>query len=171
MAVFNYGYPMGYQPLQVQPSPQPQQGINWVQGIAGAKAFMVAPGQTAFLMDSEGQTFYMKSADQSGMPTLRVFDFQERTQQPPAASQNAGVYEDLVKRVAALEDIANMVKTVKNLEIIKGMAEEKQGGGSWRSYGSYEDGVSMRGGSYHDGGGQEMRQAVEEFKRKLDQMI
>lgn len=90
----------------------------------------------------------------------------------------------------ALEDVANMVKTVKNLSIIEGMEEEKQGGGPWRSYGSYEDGVSMRrgrdsmgryvsredgpsmrGGSYHDGGGQEMRQAVEEFKRKLDQMM
>ena len=91
----------------------------------------------------------------------------------------------------ALEDVANMVKTVKNLSIIEGMEEEKQGGGySQRSYASYEDGMSMRrgrdsmgryvsrddgpsmrGGSYHDGGGQEMRQAVEEFKRKLDQMM
>lgn len=89
----------------------------------------------------------------------------------------------------ALEDIANMVKTVKNLEIIEGMAEEKQDGGSWRSYGSYEDGVSMRrgrdsmgryvsredgpsmrNGSYHDGD-QETRQAIEEIKRKLDQMM
>lgn len=89
--------------VQSVASPSPQQGINWVQGLAGAKAFMVAPGQTAFLMDSEGQTFYMKSADQSGMPTLRVFDFQERLQQAPVASQSNGAYEDLVKRVAALE--------------------------------------------------------------------
>ena len=37
------------------------------------------------------------------MPTLRVFDFQERLQQPQGAPQNAGMYEDLVKRVAALE--------------------------------------------------------------------
>ena len=97
-----YNYPL--QPAQMPVAPvQCQQGINWVQGIAGAKAFMVAPGQTAFLMDSEGQTFYMKSADQSGMPTLRVFDFQERLQQPQGAPQNAGMYEDLVKRVAALE--------------------------------------------------------------------
>lgn len=100
MAVYNYGFPVGYQPMPVQ---QPQQnGINWVQGLAGAKGFMVAPGQTAFLMDSEGQTFYMKSADQSGMPTLRVFDFQERTQQAPMPQSN-GAYEDLAKRVAALE--------------------------------------------------------------------
>lgn len=89
----------------------------------------------------------------------------------------------------ALEDVANMVKTVKNLSIIEGMEEEKQGGSSWRSYGSYEDGVSMRrgrdsmgryvsredgpsmrGGSYHDGD-HETRQAIEEIKRKLDQMM
>lgn len=90
----------------------------------------------------------------------------------------------------ALEDVANMVKTVKNLSIIEGMEEEKQGGGnSQRSYGSYEDGVSMRrgrdsmgryvsredgpsmrGGSYHDGD-QETKRAIEEIKRKLDQMM
>jgi hypothetical protein len=89
-----------------------------------------------------------------------------------------------------LEDVANLVKTAKNLSIIEGMEEEKQGGYSQRSYASYEDdmsmrrgrdsmgryvsrddGPSMRGGSYHDGGGQEMRQAVEEIKRKLDQMM
>ena len=90
-----------------------------------------------------------------------------------------------------LEDVANLVKTAKNLSIIEGMEEEKQGGGySQRSYGSYEDGVSMRrgrdsmgryvsrddgmsmrGGSYHDGGDQETRQAIEEIKRKLDQMM
>lgn len=91
-----------------------------------------------------------------------------------------------------LEDVANLVKTAKNLSIIEGMEEEKQGGGySQRSYASYEDGMSMRrgrdsmgrfrsyedggasmrGGSYHDGGGQETRQAIEEIKRKLDQMM
>lgn len=108
MAWNNYALsPVGFQQPQMTQAyqiPQPQQnGINWVQGLAGAKAFMVAPGQTAFLMDSEGQTFYMKFADQSGMPTLRVFDFQERTQQAPMAPQNNGAYEDLVKRVTALE--------------------------------------------------------------------
>ena len=94
---------------------QQQTGINWVQGLAGAKGFMVAPGQTAFLMDSEGQTFYMKSADQSGMPTLRVFDFQERTQQSQAVPQNAGAYDDLAKRVAALEAVL-MTKEGKSNE-------------------------------------------------------
>ena len=33
-------------------------------------------------MDSESNTFYIKSSDQSGMPMpLRIFDYTERTQQ------------------------------------------------------------------------------------------
>lgn len=90
-----------YSAYSVQPAPvQPQAGINWVQGLAGAKGFMVAPGQTAFLMDSEGSTFYMKSADQSGMPTLRIFDFQERAQAP---KEPPAVWEQLTQRIDALE--------------------------------------------------------------------
>ena len=73
-----------YQMPQPQPQPQPQQqssaGIIWVQGEEGAKAYMVAPGNSVLLMDSENSAFYIKSTDQSGMPLpLRVFDYNERT--------------------------------------------------------------------------------------------
>lgn len=68
---------------QQQPMPPAQQngnGLIWVQGETGAKSFIVAPGQTVMLMDSEGDRFYLKTADVSGMPMpLRVFDFKERT--------------------------------------------------------------------------------------------
>lgn len=68
---------------QQQPMPQAQQngnGLIWVQGETGAKSFIVAPGQTVMLMDSEGDRFYLKTADASGMPMpLRVFEYKERT--------------------------------------------------------------------------------------------
>ena len=69
-------------PQQVQQIQQPQQGgINWVQGEAGAKSFNVGAGQTAMLMDSENNVFYIKSTDVSGMPLpLRIFDYTERVQ-------------------------------------------------------------------------------------------
>ena len=55
----------------------------WVQGEAGAKAFIVPPGMTCWLMDSESPTFYMKTTDVNGMPQpLRIFDFTERAAQP-----------------------------------------------------------------------------------------
>lgn len=76
MAYFN-GYPATYQPVyQPQPVQQPQQnGIIWVSGEAGAKAYMVAPNNTVQLWDSESQTIYLKSADASGMPSFKVLDY------------------------------------------------------------------------------------------------
>lgn len=105
--MYGYGYPnyfapgqpmpgqleqlrIGQQPAQMQPMQQPMQqpapqqsGLIWVQGEAGAKSYMVANGNSVLLMDSESQTFYLKSADASGMPSMRVFDYHERSVQKP----------------------------------------------------------------------------------------
>ena len=77
-------YPPAYmnqpQMPQYQPQAQPQQDtakMIWVQGEAGAKAFMVKPGASVVLMDSEKDFFYIKTVDQSGMPNLRVFEYKE----------------------------------------------------------------------------------------------
>lgn len=91
MALFNNGYPVSYQPV-FQPYTQPytqipnqpqniaqpsaqQNGIIWVSGEAGAKAYLVAPNNTVQLWDSEAQTIYLKSADASGMPSMKVLDY------------------------------------------------------------------------------------------------
>lgn len=105
MAFGNYGNYNAFQPggfqqpqpyyapstqpiMQYQPPAQPQQAPAsplWVQGEAGAKAYPVAAGNSVLLMDSERNVFYIKSADASGMPMLRTFDYTERTaaQNPP----------------------------------------------------------------------------------------
>lgn len=93
MAVYNgfpatyqpmYPYTQSYTPVQVQPqsvapvqSPaQPSQSsIIWVSGEAGAKAYLVAPNNTVQLWDSEAQVIYLKSADASGMPSMKVLDY------------------------------------------------------------------------------------------------
>ena len=77
MAYFN-GFPATYQPMYqpIQPVQQSQQnGIIWVSGEAGAKAYMVAPNNTIQLWDSESQTIYLKSADASGMPSIKTLDY------------------------------------------------------------------------------------------------
>lgn len=133
---YNQGYPMGYgQPMPdqlsqlraqqypPQMSMQPQQyparqqsggGPIWVQGEAGAKSYMVAPGNSVILMDSEASVFYIKTADTSGMPmALRIFDYAERTgaQQSAPAAQNPtgdfvtrGEYRQLVQRIDKLTE-------------------------------------------------------------------
>ena len=121
-----YGQPMQdqlaqlrqpYQPMQMQPVPQgqpmmpvqqtqPDNGMIWVQGEAGMKAFMVAPGHTVVLWDSEDPVFYIKSADMSGIPKVQTFDYSERDSAKrtlPIGSTNQYVtraeFEDFAARI------------------------------------------------------------------------
>lgn len=101
---YSNGFPMTYQPMypqqyapqpqfaqqqQQQPQQQAQQNtITWVSGEAGAKAYLVAPNTTVQLWDSESQTIYLKSADASGMPSMKVLDYTIRDNAPAQSAQN-----------------------------------------------------------------------------------
>lgn len=65
---------------------KPSNDIIWVQGEAGAKGYLVAPNNTVVLWDTENPVIYVKSADASGIPSMRVLDFEERN----VNSQNNG---------------------------------------------------------------------------------
>lgn len=82
---YNY-FPQTYQQpvyYPTQPAPQPPQAspantqtaLTWVQGEAGAKSYLVAPNSTVTLWDSEAQVIYIKSADATGMPSIRTLDY------------------------------------------------------------------------------------------------
>ena len=92
MAVYNNGYPVTYQqyyPAQQNmyqtqtPNYGTQNSIIWVQGEAGAKSYLVAPNTTVQLWDSEQQVIYLKSADASGMPSMKVIDYTVRGAELP----------------------------------------------------------------------------------------
>lgn len=71
---------------QINPyMPKPQQnGIQWVQGIEGAKAYQLVPSANAMMLDSENDgIFYIKTSDNVGMCNLRIFKFTEITEQQP----------------------------------------------------------------------------------------
>ena len=59
-----------------------QQPVNsamiWVQGEAGAKAYMVPNNSTVALWDSEEHTIYIKSVDQNGKPSMTILDYVDR---------------------------------------------------------------------------------------------
>ena len=134
MANFNPYFPTNYSPYQqaamqqYQQVVQPQQqnnsgGLLWVQGIEGAKSHFVSPGQSALLMDSESNSFFIKTADASGMPMpLRVFDYKERTaqqtsQHPTAATIDTSGFitrEEFEARIAELT--TNTERTDTNAE-------------------------------------------------------
>ena len=82
--VFN-NYPTGnyipnYQQMQ---QPKHQTIFDYVLGEQAAKSYLLAPGNSAILMDSEQSIFYIKTVDPSGIPSpLRKFRYVEEVDQP-----------------------------------------------------------------------------------------
>lgn len=90
--MYNNYFPVTYPQVQPMTYSQYQQtqanGINWVQGIEGAKAYPVAPNANVMLMDSNANTFYIKSADATGRPSISLYDYKERKMVNDTTTQN-----------------------------------------------------------------------------------
>lgn len=123
---YNNIFPMTYQPQQMyypQMQNQGQQTPNgnsliWVSGEAGAKAYLVAPNTTVTLWDSEDKVIYLKSADASGMPSMKILDYSIRNNTPQetlSEAQNEFAtktdVESIRKDIIALKErVASMTK-------------------------------------------------------------
>ena len=70
-------------------SQKPSNELIWVQGLEGAKGYLVAPNNTVVLWDTENPVIYVKSADASGIPSMRVLDFTERNADTSNSPKNA----------------------------------------------------------------------------------
>lgn len=113
MAMYNNGYPASYNnPYMVSQYQQPSNnGIIWVQGEAGAKSYLIAPNTTVQLWDSESQTIYLKSADASGMPSMKVLDYTIRGAQAAAAAPETAAQYVTKPELEALYAQINGLKT------------------------------------------------------------
>lgn len=88
---YNY-FPQTYQTPVYYPSQQGnsfQNGTSsnliWVQGEGAAKSYPVAPNTSVPLWDSEANVVYIKSADASGMPSIKILDYTVRDNEPRKA--------------------------------------------------------------------------------------
>lgn len=114
---YNNGFPMGYQQMypqyyQAQPVTPQQTGNSpiWVQGEAGAKSYLVAPNTTVALWDSEAQVIYLKSADPSGMPQMKVLDYTIRGGQTLNQNLEYAKREDLERLAQRVAEIQKSLK-------------------------------------------------------------
>ena len=127
MPYYNNGFPVTYQPQYQYQAPQAQQAqpnsIIWVSGEAGAKSYLVAPNNSIVLFDSESQTIYIKSADASGMPSMKVLDYtiRETGKNAPISPVSPGTdksaeyaTKDEIKAVS--ERIDALTKKIKRME-------------------------------------------------------
>ena len=84
------------QMMQPAPPPVPQNpvatgGVQWVSSEQEARGYLIAPNSAVALWDSTAPTVYLKQADASGKPTLKVYDLVERVETPRTAPQEKGV--------------------------------------------------------------------------------
>ena len=106
-----------------QPQAQVQQTnylpLTFVNGIEGAKAFIVNPNQVIYLKDSDSNLLFEKKADSQGKYTITVFelkqvDYSRPVQKPVETPINYATIDDLTKLLVRLE---NMINELKSKEI------------------------------------------------------
>lgn len=103
------------QPMQqpVQQNPIAQGGVQWVSGEQEARGYLIAPNSAVALWDSTAPTVYLKQADASGKPTLKIYDLVERAETPRTAPQEKGAEFVTRKEFDALAALVGELKSKK----------------------------------------------------------
>lgn len=97
-------------------NPLPQSGVQWVSGEQEAISWMVAPNAAVALWDSTAPTVYLKQADASGKPTLKVYDLVERLASAPDAQKAPAAEYVTRKEFDALAALVSEMKGKKRKE-------------------------------------------------------
>ena len=103
--------------MQQMANPIPQSGVQWVNGEMEARNWMVAPNAAIALWDSSAPTVYLKQADASGKPTLKIYDLVERAETPRTAPQEKGVEFVTRKEFDALAALVGELKGKKKRKV------------------------------------------------------
>lgn len=78
---------------------------------------MIAPNAAVALWDSTAPTVYLKQADASGRPTLKIYDLVERAEAPRTAPQEKGVEFVTRKEFDALAALVGEIKGKKKRKV------------------------------------------------------
>ena len=131
---YGVAYPATYQPMvqpQVVQGPQVQaqtpyvqqqtqpimnqtpSGIIWISGIQEAQMYPVAPNNAVALWENSGKVIYLKQADATGKPTMRIYDLVERTETATATVMSQ---DEKSPDYATKDDLGKVVGVVKNID-------------------------------------------------------
>ena len=101
---------------QALQNPVAQSGVQWVSGGQEARNWMIAPNAAVALWDSSAPTVYLKQADASGKPTLKVYDLVERLASAPDAQKAPAAEYVTRKEFDALAALVSEMKGKKRKE-------------------------------------------------------
>lgn len=93
-----------YQPAPQQPQPiQPKIITIYVNGIEEAKGYVIASNTTAYLIDTQSPTIFIKTTDANGFATFKEFEVKEKTETPPVEYVTKTEYQELLDKFDKLE--------------------------------------------------------------------
>lgn len=104
--------------------------IIQVQGIEGAKAYQLNPNSMVVLLDSEDDgKMYIKTSDNIGRVTLRIFDYEEEVTQVPSAKNNVTVNQDLdLSAFVRKDELNSLIKEIiTNEQVVSATPEAGTG--------------------------------------------
>lgn len=114
-----------FQPQQNPPTPS----IVWVQSEQEALNYLVAPNSAVTLWDSNSPVVYLKQADASGKPSMKIYDLVERTQrpvQPPQPQTVEYATKEELKALAARLDALAVKETAAKVTTKKTVKEDAE---------------------------------------------
>ena len=124
---YNY-FPVTYQnPYYAQPQYQQNQvqstGILWVSSELEAQNYPVAPNNAVALWDSTKPAIYLKQADASGKPVMKIYELSERTEAAKMNSESKeyklsdcvlkSEIDPILSAIAALKEDVKLLKRKK----------------------------------------------------------
>ena len=115
---YNPYYPQYSPPVpdvlgQMKMNYKPSNDLIFVLGETEAIGYPVAPNTTVTLWDSNKETIYVKTVNAQGIPSLKIFDYKERTQSPASAQEHECTCE---KNFARKEDLDALRAKIEQLE-------------------------------------------------------
>ena len=104
-----------YMPYQNISPAVPQNSMIWVSGELEAANYPVAPNAAVTLWEQSGKAVYLKSADATGKPTLKVYDLIERVEKPEIKQDDNSTVKTAINEFSEkLDAITAEIELIKN---------------------------------------------------------
>ena len=124
------------QPIQQVPMQTPTQFMQtqptndtllWVLNENEASSYPVAPNNSVVLWDKNNKTFYIKTANAQGIPSMQIYDFTERIENPSktpvehtcTCGEKFATKEQLNSVEGKINDILAMYEELKDRQTTK----------------------------------------------------
>ena len=101
----------------IQPQIAPPSSIIWVRNQNEAALFPVSPNNAVALWDQNAPAVYLKQADASGKPSMKIYDLVERKE---TASESTSSADGKLPAYATKEELGAVVGAVKGFDEIIG---------------------------------------------------